>query len=117
MPLKHLVPIALIMLAGCASAPTGGANGASAGPATASAPSPAGDGSSFATAIVIAAADEGAGVAAEYAWIKAHLPGGRPAGQGLLTHEGKPYDVIHVQLPDGSKRDVYFDISGFFGKM
>ena len=87
-------------------------------PATAPNPAPpaARDGGSVATAVIINARDEKAGVDAEYAWIRANIPGGRPDGQALESQGGKPYDLIHVRLPDGSLRDVYFDISGFFGK-
>jgi hypothetical protein len=74
------------------------------------------DGSSFQAAIVIKADDESSGVAAEYAWIRAHIPGCIPAGQALLDHDGVPYDLLQVRMPDGSVRDVYFDIASFFGK-
>jgi hypothetical protein len=56
-------------------------------------------------------------VAAEYAWIRLHLPGSHPAGQSLREHDGKPYDVIHLKLANGESRDVFFDISSFFGKL
>ena len=75
------------------------------------------EGSSFETAVVIHAEHESEGVKAEYAWIGEHIPGGKSEGQALLNHGGKPYDLIHVRLPDDTVRDVYFDISGFFGKM
>jgi hypothetical protein len=77
----------------------------------------AADGRSFETAVVIQAADESSGVKAEYAWIRANFPKGQPAGQKLLGHGNRMYDLIHVELPDGSIRDVYFDISSFFGKL
>jgi len=73
------------------------------------------DGLSYDTAIVIHEKGEDAGVKAEYVWIRANLPGFRPAGQSLQFHEGKKYDVIHVGSASGGKRDVYFDISEFFG--
>jgi len=74
------------------------------------------DGLSFDSAIVIQAKDESAGVAAEYAWIRKNLPGARSMGQSLSGHAGKPYDVIHIKLPDGKLRDVYFEISSYFGR-
>ena len=75
------------------------------------------DGLSFATAIVIHAKDERSGVDAEYAWIDANLPRFRHGGQSLIEQNGKPFDVIHVASANGEERDVYFDISEYFGKM
>ncbi len=67
-------------------------------------------------AIVIKENNEEAGVAAEYAWIRQNFPGALPAGQALLGHGEKMYDLITVTLPDGTAREFYFDISGFFGR-
>jgi hypothetical protein len=74
------------------------------------------DGLIYDTAIVIHEKNEGSGVKAEYVWIRANLPGFRPGGQSLQSHNGKYYDIIHVGSASGEKRDVYFDISEFFGK-
>ena len=114
MPLKLLASICLVALAGCATPP---AKDPPVLPAPKAESAATDDGHSFETAIVINASNESTGVAAEYAWIRAHLPGSRPAGQAVLNHAGKMYDLIHVKLPNGSMRDVYFDITGFFGKM
>ena len=76
-----------------------------------------GDGSSFDSAIAIHEKDESSGVDAEYKWIRANIPGFRPAGQTLSTYKGKPYDIIHLKSATGQTRDVYFDISECFGKL
>lgn len=73
-------------------------------------------GAGFATAIVIAATNEGDGVKAEYEWIRENLLGSRTTGQSLSFHVGKPYDVVHVECANGEKTDVYFDVSSFYGK-
>ncbi|MFO1061662.1 MAG: hypothetical protein U1E53_32415 [Dongiaceae bacterium] len=77
-----------------------------------------GDGSSVERAIVIkGASGEGEGIAAEYAWLRQHLPAGsRPAGQALLTRDQRAYDSIDIVLPDGRRQSYYFDITGFFGR-
>ncbi|MEO5914200.1 MAG: hypothetical protein ABIS50_08205 [Luteolibacter sp.] len=75
-----------------------------------------GVGSSYRNAITINARSEAEGVPAEYEWLEAHFPGSKVLGQSLANNAGKAYDVMHVQLASGQKRDVYFDISGFFGK-
>lgn len=76
-----------------------------------------GDGTSMENAVVIQAANESAGVQAEYRWLDLHFPGYKNQDQSLLNGKGgKVYDVINFTMPDGSKHSVYFDISGYFGK-
>jgi hypothetical protein len=74
------------------------------------------DGTSFAKAIVIGEKSETSGVAAEYQWIRQHYPGSKNGGQALTYDKGKPYDVLTITTAGGEKKDVYFDISRFFGK-
>ncbi|HEY4301036.1 MAG TPA: hypothetical protein VGM73_09195 [Candidatus Didemnitutus sp.] len=113
---KIFAALVAMALAGCVSQPDSPATPSPGGGSSAAPAAGDRDGSSFDAAIVITAADEGAGVKAEYVWIRQHIPGGRPAGQFLLQNGSKSYDLIKVALADGSTRDVYFDISGFFGK-
>lgn len=68
------------------------------------------DGSSFEKAIVVPS------VAAEYAWLREHYPGYKRKGQSLTFKDKKPYDILTVELADGTERKFYFDISSFFGK-
>ena len=74
------------------------------------------DGSSFDKAILIKETHERPGIDAEYAWIRTQYPGSKVKGQSLMNHGGKPYDVIHITTADGTDKDVYFDISNFYGK-
>ena len=37
--------------------------------------------------------------------------------QSVLRQKGKVYDRMELELKDGAKKDVYFDITEFFGKM
>jgi hypothetical protein len=78
---------------------------------------PAGDGLSYATAVVITDTTESAGVDAEYKWIKAHYPGYVFKNQGLMMNNNKPYDIMDIQLADGSELKLYFNISNYFGKL
>lgn len=55
------------------------------------------------------------GVPDEYAVLKAL--GLKPGLQSLLILDGKPYDVIEAEAPDGTTRKVWFDISSFFGRL
>jgi len=83
---------------------------------TAATASVAADGSSYDKAIFITETSEGKGIDAEYAWIRAQYPGSKVNGQSLNNYHSKPYDVIHITTSDGTAKDVYFDISNFFGK-
>lgn len=74
------------------------------------------DGKSFETAVITTETHERQGVDAEYAWIKVKYPGAKTQGQALSSHDKKPYDIIHIITSEGTKLDVYFDISSFFGK-
>lgn len=68
------------------------------------------DGSSAEAAIPVP------GIDAEYQWLAANRPGWRPVSQALLAGaRGKHYDIITISR-DGQSQDIFFDISGFFGK-
>lgn len=76
-----------------------------------------GDGSSEQNAVVINETGETAGVADEYAWLRNHYPGYTFEKQSLVfSKDGHPYDVLDIKTSDGQKKEVYFDISKFFGK-
>jgi hypothetical protein len=32
-----------------------------------------------------------------------------------MHHEGKAYDKLEIVLPDGKQKEVFFDITSFFG--
>jgi len=90
------------------------------------------DGRSYETAVVVNAKTDAEGAAMQWEWIEKNLPGARiestptPAelekkgifklDQILAQHDGKFYDVILLRMPDGKLRNVYFDITGYFGK-
>ena len=68
----------------------------------------------------------GIGVNAEYAWLKHHYPGCNVKSQGVATLDGiigtgdydfsqLHFDVIQIHLKGGQKKEIYFDISSFYG--
>ena len=76
--------------------------------------------------IKINAHDHFVGVSAEYAWLQHHYPNCATQKQALTTLElitGRGdyessqlhFDRISIKLNDGRKKDIYFDISSFFG--
>jgi hypothetical protein len=63
------------------------------------------------------------GVTAEYAWVKKAYPGSEVQRQALTTLElmtkkksrDVHFDCLTVKLADGHIKEVFFDISSFFG--
>lgn len=74
------------------------------------------DGSSMQKAIIIQEITETPGVAAEYKWIKANYPGYGTQKQSLTISNKVPYDVLHIKNAEGDEKDIWFDISHYFGK-
>ena len=74
------------------------------------------DGSGYEKAIIIDKTNESDGVAAEYKWLREHYPGYTMIRQSLQNKDNKPYDVLSIKTKDGENKDIYFDISNFFGK-
>lgn len=74
------------------------------------------DGSSYKNAIIIHEKTETNGVAAEYAWLRKHYPGYRFKEQAMVYDHRKPYDILTIVTNSGAQKEIYFDISAFFGK-
>ncbi|MBM4295821.1 MAG: hypothetical protein FJ126_13090 [Deltaproteobacteria bacterium] len=60
------------------------------------------------------------GIAAEYAYLEKRF-GKRNVDwklkrQSLRHHQGKHFDFLEIELKDGSPKEVFFDITEFFGK-
>jgi hypothetical protein len=76
-----------------------------------------GDGSSCEKAVIIlGAANELAGISAEYAWLDEHYPGAMVLVQSLATCNGDWTDILRIRTTAGRTIDVYFNIADFFGK-
>ena len=75
-----------------------------------------GDGGTMADAVIIADAQgETDGVDSEYYWLSQHFPGYATDGQALLQDRDKIYDLLTIHH-QGKQIEIYFDITGFFGK-
>jgi hypothetical protein len=72
-------------------------------------PMSAGDGLSAATAVSVASA------AAEYEWVRQHLPGYTLVVQRLEMHSCGPRDHMQLRSDTGEEVHVYFDVSMFYG--
>jgi len=75
-----------------------------------------GDGSSYENAIVISDCNNQEGVKQEYMEVRKRCGEYRLIRQVLLENEGKMYDKLELELRNGEKIDLYFDITDFFGK-
>jgi len=80
-----------------------------------------GSGDTPAAAVIIRGAADGiVGVAAEYRYLEGKfgqkMRDWRLKKQELLQENGRVFDVMHLELADGSRRTIYFDITEFFGK-
>lgn len=81
-----------------------------------------GPGDTPATAVLISGATNSIeGIAAEYDYLRQKF--GREnrdwnlVRQSVLKQDGKFYDRMELDLKDGSRKTVFFDISEFFGKL
>lgn len=74
------------------------------------------DGSSFEKAIVINKSNERDGVAEEYNWLRTHYPGYTMISQSLSSKKNKQYDILKFKTKEGEEKQIYFDITKFFGK-
>jgi hypothetical protein len=80
-----------------------------------------GTGESPANAVIIRGArDNVVGIQAEFRYLRQHFGKRnlkwRLFKQELLQTGDKTFDVITIELADGAKRIIYFDITEFFGK-
>jgi hypothetical protein len=59
---------------------------------------------------------ETAGIQAEHRWVQANFPGWHWEMQSVVDHGGHVYDVIEISR-GGERREIYFDISNWFGHL
>ena len=52
----------------------------------------------------------------EYEWIRNNYADSQLQAQMLTKHGRKHFDVLTIVMPTGEKKNIYFDISGFYGK-
>jgi ABC-type glycerol-3-phosphate transport system substrate-binding protein len=74
-------------------------------------------GTSFDNAVIIRVEKEGPGIEEEYKWLALNYPGYATIRKSRADKGNKHYDIIVIRTKDGRQRDVYFDITSFFGKL
>ena len=75
------------------------------------------DGLSYDNAIVISEKNDYRGVNAEYKWLRENYPTYKLKNQSISFYNNKPYDIITIKTKEGEQRNIYFDISSFFGNL
>lgn len=73
------------------------------------------EGTSAETAMVVQAMNESEGVSLEYAWVDTHLPFSTYLNQSLIFEGGRTYDVLLIDPLFGDEREVWFDITDWYG--
>lgn len=105
---KFLVLGCFVMLAACASSKKSTTINKDASTIESSATGK--DGSSKENAISVKSID------AEYLWIRQNDPGSKVIKQALLRDGKKSYDKLTFVTSAGETKEIYFDITSFFGK-
>ncbi len=71
--------------------------------------------------VILGAPNSFAGIAAEYSYLKKTFGQENVdwnlVRQSILQQQGKVYDRMDLDLKDGSRKTVFFDIGEFFGKL
>lgn len=76
-----------------------------------------GDGSNKEKAIIISGAEsEFEGVDAEYNYLDSKLGEYELVSQDLLDEGDNQYDVLNIKLHGSEEKEVWFDITDFYGK-
>jgi hypothetical protein len=76
-----------------------------------------GNGSTKEQAIIILGAEsELEGVDAEYEFIQRLYNDFELESQTFIGEEDKKYDLLTIKLSDGSKKELWFDITDFYSK-
>lgn len=65
--------------------------------------------------IIVGAKDEMEGVNAEYDYLDGKYGEYELLDQTFVGEDQKQYDILIIQLPDGTSVECWFDISGFYG--
>jgi len=75
------------------------------------------DGLSYEKAAIINENISYKGVSAEYKWLKQNYAGYRIIDQKISFFDNKPYDIFTIKTKEGEEKNIYFNISAFFGSL
>ena len=66
--------------------------------------------------IILGAMNEPEGVDAEYDYLDSRYGEYELVSQEFIDEADRQYDLLKIQLPDGTEKEVWFDITDFYGK-
>lgn len=66
--------------------------------------------------IILGAKNEAEGVDAEYDYLDSKYGEYELVSQEFIGEADKQYDLLRIQLPDDTRKAVWFDITDFYGK-
>lgn len=76
-----------------------------------------GDGSSIEKAVIILnTKSDVEGVDAEWRYLDSHYKGWHLDEQTLIFEKDGQYDIMTIKLSDGTKKELWFDITNFYGR-
>jgi predicted Zn-dependent protease len=75
------------------------------------------NGASLLQAVIIDEKSEMKGIHVEYDWLKQHYPGYKMVKQVMTVHNKRHYDVMYIITADNQQKQIYFNITNFYGKI
>ncbi len=66
--------------------------------------------------IILGAKNEPEGVDAEYDYLDGKYGEYQLVSQEFIGEAVKQYDLLRIQLPDGTDKDIWFEITEFYGR-
>lgn len=73
------------------------------------------DGLSYEKAVILNENNSHKGVSAEYKWLKQNYSGYSILDEKISFFDNKPYDIFTIKTKEGEEKNIYFNISAFFG--
>lgn len=74
-------------------------------------------GTSFENAVIMKVERERIGVQEEYKWLAENYPGYANIKQSHVSRGNRHYDIFKIRTKNGQLKEIYFDITSFYGKL
>jgi len=75
------------------------------------------DGLSYENAVIINVTNSHKGVTVEYKWLKQNYSGYSILDEKISFFDNKPFDIFTIKTREGEEKNIYFNISAFFGSL
>jgi ABC-type glycerol-3-phosphate transport system substrate-binding protein len=74
-------------------------------------------GTAFENAVIMKVENERTGVQEEYKWLAENYPGYANIKQSQISRGNRHYDIFKIRTKNGQLKEIYFDITSFYGKL